>query len=43
MIVQISITSEIGSETPVPDLSIEVDNIETSHPIVYWIDVCSDP
>jgi catechol 2,3-dioxygenase-like lactoylglutathione lyase family enzyme len=30
MTVQISIASEGGSGTPVPDLSIEVDNIETA-------------
>jgi catechol 2,3-dioxygenase-like lactoylglutathione lyase family enzyme len=30
MTVQISLASEGGSGTPVPDLSIEVDNIETA-------------
>jgi catechol 2,3-dioxygenase-like lactoylglutathione lyase family enzyme len=30
MTVQISVASEGGSGTPVPDLSIEVDNIETA-------------
>jgi catechol 2,3-dioxygenase-like lactoylglutathione lyase family enzyme len=30
MTVQISIASEGGSGTPVPDLSVEVDNIETA-------------